>query len=115
MAQVHKNLYALLRSFQNRSPESLFDGNPSGSRAEALRLAGVHYMTVSPVVWGQLQDSATLQGYNDGLSAVSGGGAGLERRLSPEVSQLSPPKIRPNAQRAGPSVQNPTLSPEIDL
>lgn len=42
-------------------------------------------MTVSPAVWEQLQESATLQGYNDGLSAVSGGGAGLERRLSPEA------------------------------
>jgi len=43
-------------------------------------------MTVSPTVWDQLQESPTLQGYNDGLSAGSGLDDGLERRLSPKVS-----------------------------
>lgn len=55
-------------------------------KSEALQLAGIHYMTVSPTVWDQLQESPTLQGYNDGLSAGSGLDDGLERRLSPKAA-----------------------------
>ena len=53
--------------------------------AEALELAGVDFMTVSPAVWEELNDAATLQGYNDGFTAASGE-SGLQQSLSPEVS-----------------------------
>ncbi len=52
--------------------------------AEALELAGVDFMTVSPAVWEQLNEAATLQGYNDGFTASSGE-SGLQQRLSKEV------------------------------
>jgi hypothetical protein len=43
---------------------------PRCTPAEALDLAGVDYMTVSPSVLDSLQATATLQGYNDGLSGA---------------------------------------------
>ena len=58
------------------------------ARAEALELAGVDFMTVSPAVWEQLNEAATLQGYNDGFTASSGE-SGLQQRLSPEVAPLT--------------------------
>ena len=39
--------------------------------AEATELAGVDYMTVSPSVLDSLQATATMQGYNDGLSGAA--------------------------------------------
>jgi transaldolase len=50
---------------------------------EAFELAGVDYMTVSPSVLKSLQASATMSGYNDGLSGAAETGDTIERRLSP--------------------------------
>lgn len=53
---------------------------------EAFELAGVDYMTVSPSVLKSLQASATMAGYNDGLSGSAETGDTIERRLSPDTA-----------------------------
>lgn len=60
----------------------------SGVRSveEAIELAGVDYMTVSPSVLDSLQATATMQGYNDGLSGAAEMDDVIERRLSPETA-----------------------------
>jgi len=55
--------------------------------AEAFELAGIDYMTVSPRVLKELRASATMSGYNDGLSGAASADEGLRRVLSPQKAQ----------------------------
>ncbi len=55
-------------------------------RADALALAGCDYLVLPGKVMGALAAEATDQGYNDGLSAVSGG-QGVQAVLSPAAAE----------------------------
>jgi hypothetical protein len=60
---AHANIW-ITEARQNRLPAT------TCAAAEAIELAGVDYMTVSPSVLDSLQATATMQGYNDGLSGA---------------------------------------------
>jgi hypothetical protein len=60
---VHANIW-IAEARQNSLPAT------TCAAAEAIELAGVDYMTVSPSVLDSLQATATMQGYNDGLSGA---------------------------------------------
>lgn len=58
------------------------------SKAQALNLAGLEYMVVSPPVLESLENSSTLSGFNDGLRAdVSGDDILIS--LSPEMAKAA--------------------------
>ncbi|KAL4446251.1 hypothetical protein ABPG77_003058 [Micractinium sp. CCAP 211/92] len=57
------------------------------TKAEALALAGCDFLVVGPKVLTGLDSSATLDGYNTGLSAVEEVPFSVEARLSPELAQ----------------------------
>ncbi len=54
---------------------------------DALALAGIDYMVLSGRIVEALEKAATLQGYNDGLSADLDEGEGVSRQLSEETAQ----------------------------
>ena len=54
---------------------------------DALALAGVDYMVLSGRIVEALEKAATLQGYNDGLSADLDEVEGVSRQLSEETAQ----------------------------
>lgn len=64
--------------------------------AEAIELAGVDYMTVSPSVLDSLQATATMQGYNDGLS----GAVTLQHFVHPSITCWSRASVRHGPIRA---------------
>lgn len=84
--ELAKGLYCYARRFHRHSKVM---ASGIRTRADALALSGIDYMVVGAKVLGQLEGQATDMGYNDGLSAMAGGGVGLEAALSPQVAEAS--------------------------
>ncbi|GFR44287.1 hypothetical protein Agub_g5496 [Astrephomene gubernaculifera] len=76
-----RDLYCYGRRFH---PKTKIMAMGLRSRKDALDLAGLDYLVLSPRVLEQLSLEPTDQGYNDGLSAVSGG-AGVQPALTPQL------------------------------
>ena len=55
--------------------------------ADALALAGVDYLVLNERIVDSLDETATLQGYNDGFRADEHGDDSVPRQLSPDSAQ----------------------------
>jgi transaldolase len=77
-----RRVYKYAKKFGKKGAEPKVMAAGLRSRADVLALAGCDFLVVPARVLGQLAESATVSGYNDGLSGAAAGGGDDDDELA---------------------------------